>query len=179
MSTLKERGSPWAEVDQQVAELSRSTASFQDSVRYIDRGAKVLVAYADPDAGDDARDLGLVHAACLAIIERSALVTTVFTVVGKQILHVRDNYRARVDTTDGTPPSVNSLLRIAEEPNDPDISAGYWRGWTSDYDYLYVLFTDSQYENPDPARLTAVFTGERFMLYRIHPQVADTGAPLD
>jgi hypothetical protein len=161
------------------SELSRSTASFQDSVRYIDRGAKVLVAYADPDAGDDARDLGLVHAACLAIIERSALVTTVFTVVGKQILHVRDDYRARVDTTDGTPPSVNSLLRIAEEPNDPDISAGYWRGWTSDYDYLYVLFTDAEYENPDPARLTAVFAGERFMLYRIHPQVADAGAPLD
>jgi len=161
------------------SELSRSTASFQDSVRYIDRGAKVLVAYADPDAGDDARDLGLVHAACLAIIERSALVTTVFTVVGKQILHVRDRYRARVDTTDGTPPSVNSLLRIAEEPNDPDITAGYWKGWTSDYDYLYVLFTDAEYENPDPARLTAVFAGERFMLYRIHPQVADAGAPLD
>ena len=39
--------------------------------RQIDRGAKVAVAYVDPDSGDDVRDLPLVHAACLAIIERS------------------------------------------------------------------------------------------------------------
>src|SRR5204862_4900761 len=69
------------------SELSRSTLSFQDSIRNIERGAKVLVAYADPDAGDDPKDLGLVHAACLAVVERSALVTTVFVVVGKQVLH--------------------------------------------------------------------------------------------
>ena len=74
------------------ADLSNGTESFRDSVRHIDRGSKILVAYADADAGDDVRDLGLVHAACLAIIERSALVTTAFTVVGKQILHVRENY---------------------------------------------------------------------------------------
>ena len=155
------------------SDLSRSTVSFHDSIRHIDRGAKVLVAYADPDNGDDVRDLGLVHAACIAIIERSALVTTVFTVVGKQILHVRDDYRARVDTMDGTPPSVQQLLNVAEEPNTP--TAGYWGQWGSDYDYVYVLFTDVNYQNPDPGRLTAIYAGERFVLYRIHPQVADAG----
>ena len=55
----------------------------------------------------------LVHAACLAIIERSALVTTAFTVVGKQILHVRPDYRARVDTEDGTPPNDQSVGRTS------------------------------------------------------------------
>ena len=40
----------------------------------------------------DVKDLGLVHAACLAIIERSALVTTAFTVVGKQILRVKEPF---------------------------------------------------------------------------------------
>ena len=159
------------------SDLSSSSASFRDSVRYIDRGAKVLVAYADPDNGEDVRDLGLVHAACIAIIERSALVTTAFTVVGKQILHVRDDYRARVDTTDGTPPSVQQLLNIAEEPAMP--IASYWGKWSSDYDYVYVLFTDADYQNPDPARLTAIYAGERFVLYRIHPQVADADEVLD
>jgi hypothetical protein len=159
------------------SDLSRSTVSFRDSIRHIDRGSKVLVAYADPDNGDDVRDLGLVHAACAAIIERSALVTTAFTVVGKQILHVRDDYRARVDTTDGTPPSVHQLLNVIEEPNTP--AAGYWGKWNSDYDYVYVLFTDANYQNPDPGRLTAIYAGERFMLYRIHPQIADSGESLD
>src|SRR5207249_618551 len=44
-------------------ELSRGTASFRDSVRHIERGSKVLVAYADPDNGDHARELWPTHAA--------------------------------------------------------------------------------------------------------------------
>ena len=153
--------------------LSPGTASFRESVELIDRGAKVMVAYADPDGGDDVRNLGLVHAACIAVIERSALVTTVFTVVGKQVLHVRDDYRDRVDTQDGSPPTIDNLVRVA----DSDVSGDdYWRRWTSDYDYLYVLFTNSRRENPDPARLTPIFRGEKFMLYRIeNSQVADAG----
>jgi len=86
------------------SEIGRTTSSFRDSVRLIEPGSKILVAYADPDGGDDAKDLGLVHAPCIAIIERSALVTTAFTVVGKQILRVREEYRDRVDREDGTPP---------------------------------------------------------------------------
>jgi len=144
--------------------LSLVTSSFQDSVRLIDRGSKVLVAYADPDNGDDVRDLGLVHSACLAIIERSALVTTAFTVVGKQVLHVREDYRGRVDTEDGTPPSVSQLLQAAEQPG----GSSYWGQWTADFDYLYVLFTDADYTNPDPARLTPIYAGTRFILYQIN-----------
>jgi hypothetical protein len=155
-------------------ELSQVTTSFRDSVRHVDRGSKVLVAYADPDAGDDVRDLELVHAACLAIIERSALVTTAFTVVGKQILHMRPEYRARVDSDDGTPPSIQQLLQAAEQPNPEH--KNYWSRWTSDFDYVYVLFTEGDFENPDPARLTALYAGDRFVLYRINPpQLAAAG----
>jgi hypothetical protein len=155
-------------------DLSRVTTSFRDSVRHIERGSKVLVAYADPDAGDDVRDLELVHAACLAIIERSALVTTAFTVAGKQILHMRPEYRTRVDSEDGTPPSVHQLLQVAEQPS-PDHKS-YWARWTSDFDYVYVLFTDTDFENPDPAHLTAIYAGDRFVLYRINPpHLADAG----
>lgn len=153
--------------------LSPGIAQFRESVELIDRGAKVMVAYADPDAGDDVRDLGLVHAACLAVIERSALVTTVFTVVGKQVLHARADFRDRVDSQDGSPPTVDMLLRVADrDPGNDD----YWRRWTTDFDYLYVLFTDSRYRNPDPARLTPVFTGDKFTLYHIeNAQIADAG----
>jgi hypothetical protein len=153
------------------AALSPGADSFRDSVALIDRGAKVMVAYADPDGGDNVRNLGLVHAACLAVIERSALVTTVFTVVGKQVLHVRDDYRDRVDTQDGSPPTIDNLLRVVDQDASAD---DYWRHWTTDYDYLYLLFTDRRHVNPDPARLTPVFAGEKFMLYRIeNTQVAD------
>src|SRR5262245_3722033 len=153
------------------SELGVSTNSFRDSVRLIERGSKVLVAYADPDAGEDPRDLGLVHAACLAIIERSALVTTAFTVVGKQILQVREPYRGRVDGDDGIPPSVTQLMQVTENPEEG--VDNYWAKWTTDYDYLYVLFTDgSDYENPDPVRLTPLYAGERFALFRINPAPA-------
>jgi hypothetical protein len=149
------------------SEIGVSTSSFRDSVRLIERGSKVLVAYADPDAGDDPKDLGLVHAACIAIIERSALVTTAFTVVGKQILQVREPYRSRVDSEDGTPPSVAQLLQVVEQPAEGE--GNYWAKWTTDYDYVYVLFTDDDYENPDPERLTTIYTGERFALFKINP----------
>ena len=147
-------------------EISRGTASFRDSVRHIDRGSKVLVAYADPENGDNARDLWLTHAACLAIIERSALVTTAFTVLGKQVMHVRRDYRDRVDTEDGTPPSIRQLLSHTEL-TDWDDDPPYWSRWTTDYDYLYILFTDRDYANPDPTRLTPLFAGNRFVLYHI------------
>jgi hypothetical protein len=135
----------------------------------------VLVAYGHASGGDDVSDLGLVHAACLAIIERSALVTTAFTVIGKQILHVKPEFRHLVDTQDGTPPTIESLLlAVAEnapEPNEAAQSdneeASYWQDWNTKFDYLYVLFTDDDTENPAPEHLTLVQNASRFQLYRI------------
>jgi hypothetical protein len=163
------------EVESAWAKLSQSTESFHKSVTLLQRGAKVLVAYEDPDGGDSVEDYGLMHADCIAIIERSALVTTAFTVVGKQVMHARPPYRDRVDTEDGTPPLVGKLIKVVdhEDPNPDD----YWRHWTTDYDYLYVLFTDQDSENPDPTRLTEIFAGDRFALYRIEkPQATTTTA---
>src|SRR5664279_1447251 len=70
------------EIDLNWSQLSDSTGDFRSSVRRIAPGSKVFVAYADRASGEDVRDLGLVHAACIAMIERSALVTTAFTTVG-------------------------------------------------------------------------------------------------
>jgi hypothetical protein len=159
-------GARLIEVDLNWSTLSDTTSEFRSSVRRIQPGSKVFVAYADRSSGgDDVRDLGLVHAACIAMIERSALVTTAFTVVGKQVLHVRPQYLGSVDTHDGTPPYVSQLLLVAEDMAPPTVP-GYWQKWT-DFDYLYVLFTDDEAPNPDPDRLRLIVDGDRFQLYRI------------
>jgi hypothetical protein len=105
-----------------------------------------------------------VHAACIATIERGALVTTLFTVSGKQVLHVRPQFSDYTDLHDGTPPSMSQLIVAAEHPlpNTPK----FWTNWTK-FDYLYVLFTEDESPNPDPARLKLVADGDRFQLYRI------------
>lgn len=154
------------EVDLNWSSLSDTTSEFRSSVRRIQPGSKVFVAYADRSSGgDDVRDLGLIHAACIAMIERSALVSTAFTVVGKQILHVKPEYRNYVDTHDGTPPFVSQLLLVAEDMAPPTVPA-FWQNWTK-FDYLYVLFTEDEAPNPDPDRLRLVTDGDRFQLYRI------------
>jgi hypothetical protein len=154
------------EVDVAWSNLSTTTSELRASVKRIKRGAKVLVAYADRTEGSAAADLGLVHGACIAMIERSALVTTAFTVVGKQIMHVRQAYRDFVDTEDGTPPSVEQLVLAAD--NSPAVQPSYWYSWPDRFDYLYILFTDDEATNPDPRHLTLLQNGDRFQLYRIN-----------
>jgi len=161
------------EVDYNWSQLSDSTSAFRTSVRRIAPGSKVFVAYADGTFGDDVRDLGLVHAACIAMIERSALVTTVFTVAGKQVLHVRPEYRDFVDLHDGTPPLTAQLILAAERPL-PDTPT-FWLNWTK-FDYIYILSTEDDAANPDPSRLTLVADGDRFQLYRIIKPLAGGGS---
>jgi hypothetical protein len=153
------------EVNVHWAALSSNTLEFRDSLKRIKRGSTVLVVYANAASGDDVHDLGLVHAPCLAMIERSALVTTAFTVEGKQVMQVRDAYRDRVDTLDGDPPTLTQILLAAEKHLDD--KSVYWHGWESHYDYVYVLFTDDDADNPSPERLKLVDDGARFQLYKV------------
>ncbi len=161
------------EIDYNWTQLSDSTSQFRSSVKRIVPGSKVFVSYADRSLGEDVRDLGLVHAACIATIERSSLVTTVFTVPGKQILHVKPEYKDFADTQDGTPPSVAQLIVAAEHPV-PGTPA-FWLNWTK-FDYLYVLFTEDEAPNPDPSRLRLVADGDRFQLYKILKPGENAGA---
>jgi hypothetical protein len=152
------------EIDYNWSQLSDSTSQFRSSVRRIQPGSKVFVAYADRSLGEDVRDLGLVHAACIAAIEKGALVTTLFTVVGKQVLHAKPEFKDYVDATDGTPPQTAQLIVAAEHPVPG--TPTFWLNWTK-FDYLYVLFTEDEAPNPDPTRLRLVADGDRFQLYRI------------
>jgi hypothetical protein len=155
------------EVDSNWAALSGASQEFRDSVKRIKRGSTVLVVYAGEWVAG-VRDLGLVHAPCLAMIERSALVTTAFTVEGKQVMHVRPPYRGQVDTEDGVPPTIDQIVLSAERHVDDD--KAYWHGWEKRFDYVYVLFTDEDTANPAPDRLKLVHDGERFQLYKVLKQ---------
>lgn len=152
-------------------QLANTTLDFRNSVNEIVPGSRVLVVYADSGAGDNARDLPYIHAACLAMIERSSLVTTAFTVKGKQVLQVRNEYSHIADVEDGTPPNLGQFLISADLEGD-EID-NYWDGWPKNFDYVYVLFTEPDAPNPDTERLQLVKEGPRFQLYKIIPPAPD------
>jgi hypothetical protein len=134
-------------------------------VMAIDRGARVLVVHGDRSSTGLISDLGLLHIASLAIIERSALVSTAFTVEGKHILQVRDEYRPFVDARDGTPPSLPYFLAAAGGPGPY-----YFSDWPRHFDNVFILFTNPGAPNPDPGRLGLVGEGRHFQLYRVTKQ---------
>jgi len=145
--------------------LDRYTNEFMQSVKTIKRGARVLVVHGDRSSCKEISDFNMVHAASLATIERSALVTTEFTVIGKQILHVRKNYIKIVETEDRWPPLVPYFVKAADRP-----SAGgpyFWDLWPRHYDYVYILFTTPRTPNPDRKHLDLVYSGTEFQLYRV------------
>lgn len=153
------------EVDVAWSALSATGSQFKSSLRRIKPGSKILVAYGDRTGGSEAVDLGLVHAACLAVIERNALVSTVFAVEGKQVLRIKPEFSDRVDTADGTPPSIHEVLLAADEWRFP--FDAYWRDWRKKYDYIYVIYTDTEDPDPVPDLLSLAFEGDRFKLYQI------------
>jgi hypothetical protein len=153
--------------------LDRGTKEFFQSVEKIKRGARVLVVYGDRSTGKAISDFNLVHAASMAVIERSALVSTEFTVKGKQILHARKEFQKYVETEDWLPPSLPYVLRIAEG-NKADVSY-FWNDWPQHYDYIYILFTTTGMRNPDRNHLGLVYEGDAFQLYRVLPTISAVG----
>jgi hypothetical protein len=141
--------------------LGLVSTDFYRSVMMIDRGARVLVVHGNRSADADISDFELVHAASLATIERSALVSTTFTVQGKQVLHVRDGYRRYVEIEDRTPPSVSYFVDAAHK----DVPY-FFTHWPLHFDYVYILFTKHG-PNPDPTDLKQLFDGPCFQLYQV------------
>jgi hypothetical protein len=165
LGTMALLGARVAEVDIAWANSSDATLEMKESMRKIQKGSKILVAYTDSNMPNEVQHLGLVHAATLAIMERSALITTAFTTKGKQIMHVRPEYRKLVDTEDGVPPTIDQLVldSVGRSPDD----SSYWHDWIDKYDYVYVLFTDEDSDNPAPDKLKTLYEGENFQLYHV------------
>ncbi len=165
-----------AEVQYVWNDLSLRSSDFLQSVRNIERGSRILVVHGSGGHEEEITNSDLVHAASLATIERSALVTTAFTVRGKHILQVREAYRKIVETEDRWPPSLPFVLDVAER-DDPR-NQYFWELWPQHYDYVYILFTKRGWRCSDRKHLTLVHEGPEFQLYRVirTDQANSTGA---
>ncbi len=152
--------------------LSQPILELKSSLHSMESGSRLLVTQVD-NLPAGVIDAALSHAPNLAIIERSALVSRLFTVPGKQIVHPRAAYREHVDTEDADTPTISRVIVAAHTPM---IAAGqeqYWDGWQELYDYLIVLGTDPEdTANPAPNLLQIIHVGRGFDLYRIKKPVA-------
>jgi hypothetical protein len=156
-------------------ELSPRTQEFLNSVRTMERGSRVLVVHGSGGGEDKITNADIMHAASLATIERSALVTTAFTVPGKHILQVREQYKRFVETEDRWPPSLPYFLEVAERGSPA--RKHFWELWPRHYDYVYILFTRQGWRCPDRKHLTLVHDGEGFQLYRVNNSNQAGGTP--
>ena len=147
-------------------DLSPRAEEFLKSVRSMESGKRVLVVHGSGAKDEEITNNDLLHAASLATIERSALVTTAFTVPGKHILRVRDEYKKFVETEDRWPPSLPYFLKVAER-GDPAHDY-FWELWPRHYDYVYILFTKQGTQCPDKKHLTLIHDGSGFQLYRVN-----------
>lgn len=145
--------------------LGHTYADIRTSTALIAPGSAVLVAVADQPSGTDTTNLAISHAACLAVIERDALVSTLFSVPGKQILDIAPAKRGLVDAEDGDPPSVSQMLAASDGPVPG--KPRYWDRWPQRYDYVYVLYTRRGDDSPDPDLLRLRAEGDNFQLYEI------------
>jgi hypothetical protein len=139
--------------------LQKIVVAFDRSLELVAPGGKILVA--QRGGGIPLFDT-LEALPCLAMIERSSLVSTAFSHPTGQVLVVKPPYRAMTSRS-GEPPALTEVLHPPR--GDGRI---YWRNWTRDYDYLYVISAGDA-SNPAPRRLTLLYRGPHFELYRISP----------
>ena len=150
----------WAALSQPMLELKSALHSLQP-------GSRLFVTRLD-NSTSGAIDDALSHSPNLAVIERSALVSRLFTVEGKQIVHARDDFHEHVDVEDGDTPSISQALITAKTKTATGKAAHYWDDWDDFYDYLIVLGTDPEdTTNPAPDMLQLVHVGRGFDLYKI------------
>lgn len=157
--------------------LEPRTLDFFKSVQSIERGARVLVVSEYNDANNPMiTSSDIAHGASLATIERSALVTTNFTVKGKHILQVKDSFRHMVELEDRLPPSLPFFINGVDGPDDNEESY-FWDLWPLKYDYVYILDTKRGKLCTECKHLTLVHDGVGFQLYRVTKPRMLTGTP--
>lgn len=155
----------FADVQSHWLQLGERYEQVRASTTAIASGSSVLVATADLPAGTEIANQAVSHTPCLAVIERDALVSTVFSVPGKQILDIVPAKRDLVDAEDGDPPTISQMLAAADGPVPG--KPRYWDRWPQRYDYVYVLYTHRGDDSPDPDLLKLRSEGDTFQLYEI------------
>lgn len=146
-------------------DLAEVTDDMTRAVAAMPRGSTVLVAEADQRHGEPSLVQALSHAPLIAVIGRDALVSTIFSVPGKQVLNIRADHADLVDREDGDPPRVSQLLATVERASPG--GARFWDYWPQHYQYVFVLYTEPHQANPLPDVLDFVAEGRGFQLYRV------------
>ncbi|HET8709788.1 MAG TPA: hypothetical protein VFM32_00325 [Spongiibacteraceae bacterium] len=147
--------------------LSQPMLELKNALHSLPPGSRLFVAQVD-NLQDGTIDDALSHAPNLAVIERSALVSRLFTVEGKQIVHAHGEFHEHVDTEDGDTPTISQALVNAKTEPPPGADSPYWDDWEDFYDYLIVLGTDPEdTNNPAPDILQLLHIGRGFDLYKI------------
>jgi len=150
----------WSYLQQDYHEIRQSFALLKPQ-------AKILLGRPLPDTRFTWEQRSLLHAPTLAVAEAGAFVPTLFTWPGSQVIRARPEYR-HLDVFEGWPIPVEQLMEAANDASDPDqAEMPYWHNWTSDFDYLYIMFPTANWTNPMPETLTRIASGREFVLYRI------------
>jgi hypothetical protein len=152
----------------------RDLAAFSQSVDLLAPGSRILVVAADHETGTEALNMGLNHAACLAMIQRSSFVSDAFSRAGMQTLEVRPAFENYTNERDDDPPTVAQLRAAYDNP--ASAADFFWDHWWEHYDHVYVLFGDGLPIPPVP-NLTPVVTGSRFVLFSVAPPAAGLTPP--
>ncbi len=153
---------------------NRDLAAFSQSVDLLAPGSRVLVVAADHETGTEALHMGLNHAACLAMIQRSSFVSDAFSRAGMQTLEVRPAFEDFTNERDDDPPTVGQLRAALDDP--ASAVDFFWSHWWEHYDHVYVLFGDGLPTPPVP-KLTPLVTGARFVLFAVTPPVGGLTPP--
>lgn len=145
---------------------------FMASLTRVAPGSRIMIA-ADYARADDALR-AIWELPCLAVIERSSLVSMEYSHPLGQVLEVRPAYRASTGGYNDDPVALADLLRPPSHdvppytiPYDPS-GRIYWKGWPHDDDYVYIM-DRADPASPAPERLEMLYVGDRVQLLRVRP----------
>ena len=150
--------------------FDRIRVDFETSLKQVSPGSRILIANNYPNEVEALT--APEELPCLAIIERSSLVSIAYSHPLQQILVVNPPYRAMTGGYDDAPIPLPVLLdpslygTARNRPIYDPSGRVYWSDWTHDYDYLYVL-NPADPANPAPDRLDLLYNGDRFQLFRV------------
>lgn len=155
------------------ANLSRPVLDLKSAMQVMKPGSRLLVAQAE-ESLDESVSVALAHAPNLAVIERSALVSRLFVVKGKQIVQARPPYDEQVDTVDGDSPYISQILIDLRRKRNPGDEQRYWDNWPEHFDYVVTIGASIDAPSDiDPEHLKLIRAGNGFVLYRVKKPKSD------
>jgi hypothetical protein len=144
--------------------MAADTAEMIRSAAAIKRGSKILVVQVDhPDYGGAP---WLYYLPCVMTIERSSLVSLVYSDPAQQVLTVNPSFRGMTGGFNDDPPSLSELVALPSRSASTPSGRIYWADWQKNYDYVYLVSLNG--ESPAvPSSLEKIYEAHHFRLYAV------------